>query len=279
MAKKELKIFSVFLVFFCSLPFYAFAKEMAGSMVSISKNLPDNVTILVRDKNYTASKDEIQKWLGETTSLIYDSKYLSEFENTDFCLYKKSLICELSFLSIKKAHIKRDSAVRIDESAIERYIAALALKANVNAEDAKLKMEEGKVSAFSTGTKGIEINEEKGSRQLVEYIAAMDFSKPLSIAYTEKDPKISNIDSIEELGVNELIGQGRSNFRGSPKNRIFNIKVATNRFNGVLIKPGEEFSFVSVLGEVDGDHGYLPELVIKKDKTEPEFGGGICQVS
>jgi len=46
-----------------------------------------------------------------------------------------------------------------------------------------------------------------------------------------------------------------------------------------LIKPGEEFSFVKILGEVDSDHGYLPELVIKKDKTEPEFGGGICQVS
>ena len=55
--------------------------------------------------------------------------------------------------------------------------------------------------------------------------------------------------------------------------------MATNRFNGVLIKPGEEFSFVKILGEVDGEHGYLPELVIKHDKTEPEFGGGICQVS
>jgi vancomycin resistance protein YoaR len=30
---------------------------------------------------------------------------------------------------------------------------------------------------------------------------------------------------------------------------------------------------------VDGEHGYLPELVIKQNRTEPEFGGGICQVS
>jgi len=30
---------------------------------------------------------------------------------------------------------------------------------------------------------------------------------------------------------------------------------------------------------VDGEHGYLPELVIKNNVTEPEFGGGICQVS
>jgi vancomycin resistance protein YoaR len=36
---------------------------------------------------------------------------------------------------------------------------------------------------------------------------------------------------------------------------------------------------VDYLGEVDGEHGYLPELVIKNNRTEPEFGGGICQVS
>jgi vancomycin resistance protein YoaR len=32
------------------------------------------------------------------------------------------------------------------------------------------------------------------------------------------------------------------------------------------------------LGPVDGEHGYLPELVIKGNKTTPEFGGGLCQI-
>jgi vancomycin resistance protein YoaR len=81
------------------------------------------------------------------------------------------------------------------------------------------------------------------------------------------------------MGISALIGEGTSNFRGSTANRIHNIKVAIERFNGALIKPGEEFSFVKTLGDVDADHGYLPELVIKQGVTEPEFGGGICQVS
>lgn len=55
--------------------------------------------------------------------------------------------------------------------------------------------------------------------------------------------------------------------------------MATSRFQGKLLAPGEEFSFVDILGPVDGEHGYLPELVIKNNKTEAEFGGGICQVS
>jgi vancomycin resistance protein YoaR len=35
---------------------------------------------------------------------------------------------------------------------------------------------------------------------------------------------------------------------------------------------------VKTLGEVDAANGYLPELVIKENKTIPEYGGGLCQV-
>jgi vancomycin resistance protein YoaR len=91
-------------------------------------------------------------------------------------------------------------------------------------------------------------------------------------------PELSK-DNIDELGIKEKIGTGESDFSGSTKNRKYNIEVATSRFHGLIIKPGEEFSFVKNLGEVDGDHGYKKELVIKKNTTVPEFGGGICQVS
>jgi vancomycin resistance protein YoaR len=280
MDKKGFYKFFVLLVFLWGLPLsFAAAKDMDGSMVSVASELPNTISISVKNTKYTATKDEIKKWLEESTSLDYNPQYFSEIENSDFCSYKKSLACALSFGTTKKIHIQKKSAVRINEDSVSSYVATLALKANKNPEDARLKVEDGKVSSFSTGAKGLSLDEEKSTEMLTDYIAGADFTKSLNLPYTESDPKISNIDSISELGVSELIGEGRSNFRGSPKNRIFNINVATKRFNGVLIKPGEDFSFVGVLGEVDGDHGYLPELVIKKDKTEPEFGGGICQVS
>jgi vancomycin resistance protein YoaR len=48
---------------------------------------------------------------------------------------------------------------------------------------------------------------------------------------------------------------------------------------GVIIKPGEEFSFNHYLGPVKAEQGFLPELVIKRTGTVPELGGGLCQVS
>jgi len=79
-------------------------------------------------------------------------------------------------------------------------------------------------------------------------------------------------------GIKEIIGTGHSNFAGSPKNRRHNIAVGAAAVNGLLLKPGEEFSLVKTLGEVEARTGYLPELVIKENKTIPEYGGGLCQV-
>ncbi|PJE50346.1 MAG: hypothetical protein COV29_04170 [Candidatus Yanofskybacteria bacterium CG10_big_fil_rev_8_21_14_0_10_36_16] len=99
-----------------------------------------------------------------------------------------------------------------------------------------------------------------------------------SISFTETYSSIT-ANSLNVLGINKLIGRGESDFKGSSEARIHNIKVSTALFDGVVIKPKEEFSFNKILGEVDGSTGYKSELVIKGDKIIPEYGGGICQVS
>lgn len=98
------------------------------------------------------------------------------------------------------------------------------------------------------------------------------------LAIETREPALT-LSKARELGIAQLVGGGESNFGGSPNNRIHNIKVGAAHFRSVLIGEGEEFSFNALLGEVDGAHGYLPELVIKKNKTVPEYGGGLCQVS
>ncbi|MCK5017193.1 MAG: VanW family protein, partial [Candidatus Peribacteraceae bacterium] len=72
---------------------------------------------------------------------------------------------------------------------------------------------------------------------------------------------------------------GESNYRGSPYNRMHNIAVGLNKFNGTLIQSGAVFSFNKILGPVSASSGYKQELVIKGDKTLPDYGGGLCQVS
>lgn len=84
---------------------------------------------------------------------------------------------------------------------------------------------------------------------------------------------------LQAIGIHDLIGVGHTSFTGSPTNRRWNIDIGMKKFNGLIIKPGETFSFNDNLGPVDASTGYRLELVIKAEGTVPDYGGGICQVS
>lgn len=95
----------------------------------------------------------------------------------------------------------------------------------------------------------------------------------------EYRPAVFSAEDFKKLSFPHKLASGETNFAGSPANRVHNITVATKRYDGLVIMPGEEFSLNRYLGDVDARNGYLPELVIKEGVTTPEYGGGICQVS
>jgi vancomycin resistance protein YoaR len=84
---------------------------------------------------------------------------------------------------------------------------------------------------------------------------------------------------LANLGLKEKIGVGETEFEGSSWGRATNIRVGSARYQGLLIPPGEEFSFNEHVGNVTPDEGYVKEYVIWKNKVELQYGGGLCQVS
>lgn len=275
-----MKIIVFFCLFAINAPF-SYGKESTTSILPLEtgiSTIDNDVNLKIKDNTYKLTKEEIKDWLIENNDLRFNPRYSSEIENINVCNYKKSIVCKLSVTTQDRFHIQKSSSFSLNTDLVKKYIQTLSKKTDKDPINATFDLQDGKISVFSMDEKGIELDQAESSELLIKYITEGKQTENLELSYKENSPDIS-INSINNLGITSLIGEGRSNFRGSPKNRIFNIKAATKRFHGVLIKPGEEFSFVKILGEVDGDHGYLPELVIKNDKTEPEFGGGICQVS
>lgn len=276
--------FSLTIIIFVSVRGTAHAENSTSALLpseALDKKISDGITLKVQDMEFPLLKSDLEDWFEEKGHLSYSPGYRSEIENIELCASQKSIPCELTSNLQKEFSVKKFSNYAFHSSSAEKFLDDIARKIDKDPINATLKAEDGKISVFSLSKNGLKLNKQKSLGTIAEYFENETQTRPSQIivlAYEEVLPEVST-ESIENLGITSLIGEGRSNFRGSPKNRIFNIKVATNRFNGVLIKPGEEFSFVKILGEVDGEHGYLPELVIKKDKTEPEFGGGICQVS
>lgn len=168
--------------------------------------------------------------------------------------------------------------LRLNPGAIYSYLNIhVSPRVNNIGEQSRFVRENGRVVLVKGGTKGSIVDGIKTSLALRSALAQGKNS--VAVAMKSYRPSVFSAADFEKLKFSDLLTVGETNFAGSPKNRVHNIKVATARFNGLVVMPGEEFSFNTYLGDVDEKNGYLPELVIKENVTTPEFGGGICQVS
>jgi vancomycin resistance protein VanW len=63
------------------------------------------------------------------------------------------------------------------------------------------------------------------------------------------------------------------------ENKVFNLKLAAKTLNGLLIKPGETFSFWQTVRHADRDTPYKEGLTITDGKLGIAPSGGLCQMS
>lgn len=241
-----------------------------------------SLTLIANEEKINVPAEEFLNWIDLRSHLFWNAKHKAEIENINSCP-NAHVYCDLLFTHKDRLMVGKKTIFSVKSEPLRAYLDTLSGRLNKDPISATLHIEDEKVTVFSSAEKGLRLDIEKNiqivsAALMNENESRSGKSREIRLAFVEIEP-LFKAEDVAGLGINSLIGEGKSNFRGSPKNRIFNIKVAAKRFNGILIKPGEEFSFVNALGEVDGEHGYLPELVIKKNKTEPEFGGGICQVS
>lgn len=92
-------------------------------------------------------------------------------------------------------------------------------------------------------------------------------------------PTVNSNATATELGITELISERTTWFFGSTDARKHNIARGAANFFGIVIAPGEEFSFNKYLGTISTDDGYEEGLIIIGNRTIKGIGGGICQVS
>lgn len=175
-----------------------------------------------------------------------------------------------------------DLVVDINRDKVRDYLKTVVLSIDIGPQDAMLSVVNGKVTITQPSQNGVTVDQEATLSQIVASLLGRisQASTPTRIAIVTKvsAPSITN-DTLTSLGLTDLIGSGTTSFATSPANRISNITLGARLINGALVKPGETFSTLKRLGKVDASSGFLPELVIKENKTVPEYGGGLCQVS
>jgi len=167
---------------------------------------------------------------------------------------------------------------RLDAQPIADFVAGIAEAVKRDPVNARLDFDDatGSVSEVSPSQPGRELDAETAVALAFERAATDQRTIPLPVKTIE--PEISAANAAD-LGIRELIGEGVSYFRNSSAGRANNIRVAASRFDGLIVAPGETFSFNEHLGAVSAATGYEESVIIWGDRTRVGIGGGVCQVS
>lgn len=62
-------------------------------------------------------------------------------------------------------------------------------------------------------------------------------------------------------------------------NKVRNLQLATARIDGILLRPGQEFSFCRLVGRASRRRGYLDGMLLDNGAAKAGPGGGICQLA
>lgn len=97
---------------------------------------------------------------------------------------------------------------------------------------------------------------------------------PLKVVY----PKVST-NQIGNEAFPDQLATFSTNFSTKNTNRSTNIRLAVKKINGVVLMPGQSFSYNQTLGKRTTAAGYKVAAVYSNGEVSEGVGGGICQVS
>jgi len=171
----------------------------------------------------------------------------------------------------------------VDQAQVKKAVQDLASKADIKPVNAQLQGQpDGSLKVVQDAKDGQVIDQDKSVADLTAALTAQTEDPAAAHAFVASTKVLAaNLtkDTLANLGIKELIGTATTDFSGSPANRTFNIGLGQRSLNGGLVMDGQEYSTIGSLGPIEESTGYKPELVILNNRTTPEAGGGLCQVS
>lgn len=123
------------------------------------------------------------------------------------------------------------------------------------------------------------------------HVTGVDFNveelKQILMGEQQESYSIKLIYTIPEITQNQigveafpdLISTFTTRYNASDRDRTTNLRLASEKINGVVLMPGEEFSYNKTVGERTIAAGYKDAKIYLNGQVIDGLGGGICQIS
>lgn len=178
--------------------------------------------------------------------------------------------------------LEKENAVLVPEKTFDEEVLSHKLEEDATSmvkapENASITMEDGEF-VIHPGVTGTAVDVEKTIQNLEDYLAEAWEQKPVEVEaiIKETDPEYTEEDF---RMIDSTLGSFSTNYTSGNSNRTNNLINGTNRINGAVLMPGEQFSVNEGLGERTEENGYSAAGQYVNNELTDGVGGGICQVS
>lgn len=147
---------------------------------------------------------------------------------------------------------------------------ALAALVTVEPVDAALDPETAEIVPSVTGV-SLDV---QAAKRLYD---AADEGEELSIPLTFTEPDMTT-EALRATLFRDILGETTTWISGVA-NRLSNVTLAAKLCNGIILMPGDEFSYWDIIAPCTTAQGFLPAPSYVQGATVDSIGGGVCQVS
>ena len=179
------------------------------------------------------------------------------------------------FVARETPHILPVS-VELNKTKLIKELSKLSIHTDRNPRDAGLMVSlKTKTVALIPAVEGRKLNAEKTASQAFQS-PQNHLAFVLELVVDKLTPKVTDE---HYQGLNTMLASYATNFNPWDSDRNANLRLATSRIHGKVLKPGDIFSYNQNVGHRTQKEGFRMAPVILDGKLVPDWGGGVCQVS
>ena len=240
----------------------------------VIKAFTQEVIPAITDEDVATLYRQVQPLLRDSLTFSFNAPT----DAAEWRLDPDELAAMLNIVERPDTNGKPQLTVALDKEKLAPYFEAFARVVNIESSDARLKFDDeaGKLVVVQPSRDGRSLDVAATYERVTA--AVTNGSSFIELPVITTPARVSS-DNLDTLGIKELVSESTSYFKGSSEGRMRNIALAASKFDGVIIPPGEIFSFTRHLGPVTAEAGYDESLIIFGDRTTVGIGGGVCQVS
>ena len=181
-----------------------------------------------------------------------------------------SAVCILSRTGEGKRIVPK---LLIDRHSLRKTLRKVARTVDVPHKDARIRIIDSQI-VISQDSCGMKLDEK--AAETAVFRAVLLGQNVAQLPVVQDPPDVSARDA---AGIDSHLASYTTSFNPGKAGRTHNLTLAARSINGVLLKPGQVFSYNSLVGPRLEARGFQMAQVYIKGKLEDGIGGGVCQVS